>query len=451
MKLNIYRGESEIKVENKINPKIQELHDVSKNIDKELNSREFAKYMDENDELKNFREKFHFPKHKDQQVLYFVGNSLGLQPKKTEEYLNKELSKWKNIGVRGHFETEKPWFNYEDFAIDMLSRVVGAKPSEVAVMNTLTTNLHLLMVPFYRPTSKRFKILIEENPFPSDMFAVQSQIKYHGYNVEDSLLIIGPRKGEHTIRTQDIEELIEKEGDSIELVLLTGVQFLTGQAFEMEKIVKIGHSKGCIVGFDLAHAVGNLEIFLHDWNVDFACFCSYKYLNSGPGSIAGIFVHEKHKDIGPKFEGWWGNKRENRFSMKTEFDSQLGAASFQLSNPSIFALCPLVASLEIFDEATMKKLRQKSQLLTTYLEHLIKTVLKEKCQILTPLDISQRGCQLSIRTSMPIKEVYQKLEDLGVDVDKREPDVLRISPVPLYNSFTDVFELIQILEKLLNQ
>lgn len=305
MKLNIFRGTTETKSESKVNPKVQELNDISKNIEKDLNSKEFAQYMDKNDELSNFRDKFYFPKHKDQQVLYFVGNSLGLQPKKTEEYLNKELSKWKNIGVRGHFESDKPWFNYEDFAVEMLSRVVGAKPSEVAVMNTLTTNLHLLMVPFYKPTSKRHKILIEENPFPSDMFAVQSQIKYHGHSVEDSLLIIGPRKGEHTIRTEDILELIEKEGDSIALVLLSGVQFLTGQAFEMEKIVKSGHSKGCIVGFDLAHAVGNLELFLHDWNVDFACFCSYKYLNSGPGSIAGIFVHENHKDIGPKFEGWW--------------------------------------------------------------------------------------------------------------------------------------------------
>jgi len=281
-------------------------------------------------------------------IEFAVGNSLGLQPKKTEEYLNIELQKWKNLAVRGHFESEKPWIKYEDFATDMLSKVIGAKVSEVAVMNTLTTNLHLLMVPFYKPTSKRHKILIEESPFPSDMFAVQSQIKFHGLTVEDSLLFIGPRKGEEFIRTEDIEDLIEKEGESIAVILFSGVQFLTGQAFEIEKIVKSGHSKGCFVGFDLAHAVGNIEMSLHDWNVDFACFCSYKYLNSGPGSIAGIFVHDTHKNIGPKFEGWWGNKRDNRFSMNPEFDSQFGASSFQLSNPSIFSLCPLIASLEIF-------------------------------------------------------------------------------------------------------
>eukprot|EP01080_Neovahlkampfia_damariscottae_P002623 gene2623-3820_t len=447
--LPVYRSTTILKETKIYNPVKEEIEKLSKDLNLSITSEEFSFELNSRDELKEFEKEFHKPKD----GLYFTGNSLGLQPKTVQDKMFNELEKWKKIGVRGHFEGEYPWFKIEEYAIPSLSKLLGCKENEVAISSTLTTNLHLLMTSFYQPTSKRFKLLIEESPFPSDMMAFLSQIKLHGLNPEEVLIQIGPRENENYIHTEDILEIIEKEGDEICLILFSGVHFLSGQAFEIEKITKKGHEKGCFVGFDLAHATGNLELKLNEWNVDFGCFCTYKYLNSGPGSIGGLFLHEQHHDKDFKrFQGWWGNKRENRFSMKTYFDGQKGAGIYQLSNPSIFSIIPLLSSLEIFDKTSISKLRYKSERLTSYLEILINHELFDQLEILTPKSLHLRGCQLSLKIKNfngNLDEFINILENENIDIDKRDPNILRISPVPLYNNFNEIWKLIKILKNLL--
>lgn len=422
----------------------------------------FAHQLDEQDSLQHFREKFFIPKQSNgENVLYFTGNSLGLQPKTTRSYIEQELKDWETFGVEGHFHAKNPWMPYHEFLTNSMAEVVGAKPLEVVVMNSLTVNLHLLMVSFYRPTEKRYKIVIEKNAFPSDQYAVQSQIRFHQIqnlkfkiqNSEDSLIELTPRTGENCLRTEDILQTIRENGDSIALILLGGVNYYTGQAFDFEAITRVGHEVGAIVGFDLAHAAGNLLLNLHDWNVDFAAWCSYKYLNSGPGGIAGVFIHENHvsnPDL-PRFAGWWGHDKKTRFLMGDKFVPMQTAEGWQLSNPPIFQMASLRASLEIFHEAGMKNLVAKSKNLTDYLEFLLKQIETDRIEIITPNNSNERGCQLSIRVRNADKSLFNAITEKGVIADWREPDVIRVAPVPLYNSFADVWKFAEILKKCLSK
>lgn len=409
----------------------------------------FAAEMDAGDRLRNFRNKFHVPKQPNgEEVLYFTGNSLGLQPKTTGDYIEQELKDWATLGVEGHFRAKRAWMPYHEIVTEQLSAIVGAKPLEVVAMNSLTVNLHLLMVSFYRPTAARHKIVIEAGAFPSDQYAVQSQIKFHGFDAEDSLIELSPREGETVLRTEDIERTIAENADSIALILLGGVNYYTGQKFDFQKITAAGQKAGAIVGFDLAHAAGNVELKLHEWNADFAAWCSYKYLNSGPGAIAGAFVHERHAESFdlPRFAGWWGHEKETRFLMGSEFVPIRGAEGWQLSNPPIFQLAALKASLDIFEEAGMNNLFEKSSELTGYLEFLLADIKDERVSVITPANPQERGCQLSIRVKNSDKTLFKAVSDKGVIADWREPDVIRVAPVPLYNSFTDVFRFAEILK-----
>ncbi len=371
-------------------------------------------------------------------------------PRTARGYVDQELDDWARLAVDAHLNAKHPWLPYHEFVTEPMARVVGAKPIETVVMNSLTVNLHLLMVSFYRPTSTRYKIVIEKGAFPSDQYAVESQLKFHGY--ENALIKLTPREGESTLRTEDILATIDGEGDSVALIMLGGVNYYTGQAFDMQAIAEAGQRKGCVVGFDCAHAAGNLELKLHDWNVDFAAWCSYKYLNAGPGGIAGIFVHERHArsfDL-PRFAGWWGHDKETRFLMGPEFKPLAGAEGWQISNPPIFQLAALRASLEIFDEAMMPALREKSVKLTGYLEFLLEQIDDERISIITPNDANHRGCQLSIRVKNADKTLFESITEQGVYADWREPDVIRVAPVPLYNSFKDVFRFAEILKDCLD-
>lgn len=432
--------------------------------------------LDKNDPLRRFRERFHIPKHTDGSgVLYFTGNSLGLQPKSTRAFIEQELKDWETLGVEGHLHAKNPWLPYHEFVTESLARIVGAKPSEVVAMNSLTVNLHLLMVSFYRPTPTRYKIMIEKGAFPSDRYAVESQIKVWstGFSrltqkeppeggtpnmppeggTPNALIELTPREGETCLRTDDILESIEREGDSVALILLGGVNYYTGQAFDMRAITEAGHKKGCVVGFDLAHAAGNIELKLHDWDADFAAWCSYKYLNAGPGGIAGIFVHERHSqnfDL-PRFAGWWGHDKKTRFLMGPDFHPLAGAEGWQLSNPPIFQLAALNASLEIFDEATMPDLRERSVKLTGYMEQLLSQIETDRIEIITPSDPAQRGCQLSIRVRDADKTLFETITERGVIADWREPDVIRVAPVPLYNTFEDVGKFVAILKECIGE
>jgi kynureninase len=405
--------------------------------------------LDDADQLRSFRDRFHFPD--DGTSIYFTGNSLGLMPKKARDYVDQELTDWANLAVEGHLHAKNPWLPYHEFLTEPMARVVGALPSETVVMNALTVNLHLLLVSFYRPTRERHKIIIEKGAFPSDHYAVESQIKFHGLNTAESLVELAPRDGETTLRTGDILEAIERDGPSIALVMLPGVNYYTGQAFDMKAITEIGHKAGAVVGFDLAHAAGNLEMRLHDWDVDFACWCSYKYLNGGPGAVGGVFVHERHAmsfDL-PRFAGWWGNNKQTRFLMGPDFDCLPGAEGWQLSNPPILQMAALRASLEIFEEAGMSALRNKSEALTLYLEQLLNEIADERISVITPNDPAQRGCQLSIRVLKADRSLFEKITSRGVYVDWREPDVFRAAPVPLYNSFKDVYNFSERLRECL--
>ena len=413
----------------------------------------FAQQLDNADALSKYRNQFHFPKdNTGNPLLYFCGNSLGLQPKTVRSYIEQELLDWENLGVEGHFHAKHPWMPYHEFLTEKMANIVGAKPIEVVVMNTLTVNLHLMMVSFYRPTKTKYKIVIEKNAFPSDQYAVQSQINFHGLDCKDALVELAPRENEDIIFTEDIEKVIAEQGDSIALIMLGGVNYYTGQAFDMKRITEVAHQKNIVVGFDLAHAAGNVELKLHDWNVDFAVWCSYKYLNSGPGGIAGCFVHEKHatdKTL-PRFAGWWSNNKQKRFLMQPEFNAIDGAEGWQLSNPSILAMASLRASLDIFDEVGMEKLAEKSKQLTAYLEFLINELKNDAIEIITPKDTKQRGAQLSIRIKNSNKNFFHQLTATGVVCDWREPDVIRLAPVPLYNSFLDVYQFVQKLKLVLS-
>lgn len=408
----------------------------------------FAQSLDAKDPLRKYRDQFHFPVINNKEVIYFTGNSLGLQPKSTAQFIDQELEDWKNWGVEGHFKGKNPWFKYHHFLTEMTARLVGAKESEVVNMNTLSVNLNLLMVSFYRPTATRFKIMIEADAFPSDHYAVQQQAKFHGYNPDEAIIQLYPRENEHTLRTEDILKAIEDNKDELALVMLGGVNYYTGQFFEIEKITSAAHEVGAFAGFDLAHATGNVPLNLHDWNVDFATWCSYKYLNSGPGGVSGVFIHEKHhkdKDI-PRFAGWWGHDEKTRFLMDKKFVPMENAGAWQMSNAQILPMAALWASLEIFDEAGMDKLREKSLQLTAYLEWLLNSN-DFGFDIITPKNTAERGCQLSLLTKDNGKALFKRLEDNNVIADWREPNVIRIAPVPLYNSYEDVWRFVNFLKR----
>lgn len=417
------------------------------------NTLEFAKSQDEIDPLKSFREKFFFPNFHKNKVLYFTGNSLGLQPKSTQSYIQEELDAWAKYGVEGHFLAKKPWFDYHENLTEKSAKIVGAKPEEVVITHSLTTNLHLLMVSFYQPKGKRTKILCEAKAFPSDQYALESQVRFHGLNPEEHLVEVAPREGEHLIRHDDIIEEINRLGDELALVMIGGVNYYTGQLFEMEKITEAGHSVGANVGFDLAHAAGNINLQLHDWNVDFAAWCGYKYLNSSPGGVSGIFVHERHanKPELPRFAGWWGYDKETRFEMTPGFKPMRGAEGWQLSNAPVLGMAAHLASLAIFDEAGMDRIGVKRDKLTAFLEFVIEDISlrnSDRCtfEIITPKNIRKRGAQLSILAHGQGKALFDALSEQGVVADWREPNVIRIAPAPLYNSFEDCFRFGQCLE-----
>ena len=402
---------------------------------------DFALAMDECDPLKKFRDRFFFPKSASGNCVYLSGHSLGLQPKSAAAYIEQELKEWAQLGVEGHFHAKNPWMPYHKLLTEQTAKIVGAKPSEVVAMNSLTVNLHLMMVSFYRPTKERYKIVIERGAFPSDQYAVQSQIRFHGFDPATALIELTPRPGESCLRDEDIQSLIERSGNEIALVLLGGVNYATGQVFDIAEITRTGHARGCVVGCDLAHAAGNLHLKLHQWGPDFAVWCSYKYLNGGPGCIAGCFVHERHAhalDL-PRFTGWWGHEERSRFEMGPNFVAMSGAEGWQLSNPSIMSLAVLRASMEIFHEAGMEQLRAKSISLTGYLEFLLNQKLSSKFTIITPQDKERRGAQLSIRISQKGRALCKRLAREGFMGDWREPDTFRVAPVPLYNSYHDAF------------
>jgi kynureninase len=412
-------------------------------------SRSFAQQMDKDDLLRDYRNQFYFPQHNKRDCLYFCGNSLGLQPKGVKKALEDELDHWKTYGVEGHFKGELPWMHYHKFLEEQSAAVVGALREEVVVMNTLTTNLHLMMVSFYQPTSERYKIVMEAGAFPSDQYAMESQVRFHGFKPEEAIVEVAPREGEHYLRTEDIIARIEEEGSQVALVIFGGVNYYSGQFFDMDAITRAGRRVGAFVGFDLAHAAGNLPLQLHDWGPDFAVWCSYKYMNSGPGGPSGAFVHERHSHNPelPRFAGWWGHDEEHRFLMKKGFIPMRGAAGWQLSNAQVLSFAAHKVSLDLFFEVGMDRLRQKSLKLTGYLEYLIQELNKKghHFQIITPADPEARGAQLSILTGSHGKELFDYLTEKGVIVDWREPNVIRIAPAPFYNSFEDVWELVQLL------
>jgi kynureninase len=417
-------------------------------------SLEFAKKMDQQDPLRSFRDKFYFPTFTKGEPVYFTGNSLGLQPKSTVSYLQQELDAWAQYGVEGHFLAKKPWVSYHEFLTVKAAKIVGAKEKEVVITHSLTTNLHLLMVSFYRPKGKRTKILCEGKAFPSDQYALQSQVKFHELDLKVNLIELFPRDGEHNLREEDVIAKIKELSDTLALVMIGGVNYYTGQKFDMKSITAAGHAVGSVVGWDLAHAAGNVELKLHDWGVDFAAWCTYKYMNSSPGGVSGMFVHEKHAyntDL-PRFAGWWGHNKERRFLMEPQFDPMHGAEGWQLSNAPVLGMAAHLASLDIFEEAGMDKIFAKRDLLTAYIEYIVDEVTKkhgDKCsfEIITPRDKTKRGAQLSILLHGMGKSLFDKMWEAGVIADWREPNVIRIGPAPLYNSFEDAFRFGQILEK----
>ncbi|CAF4088260.1 unnamed protein product [Rotaria sp. Silwood2] len=440
------------------------LNQLSEKWNVSITSEEFARKLDENDSLRSLRDEFYVPKvgglpkvdksRTDSQSdsIYLCGHSLGLQPKRVQKLIDIWLKDWANLGVYGHVHGTNPFVNCDYPCIPTLKTLLGAEDNEVGIMNQLTTNIHFMMVSFYRPTSQRFKILYEERAFPSDEYAFRSQIQFHGYSPEQALLKIKPREKEDCIRTEDILELLKQQGQSVALVFLSGVQYYTGQLFDIETITRAAQQYGCIVGWDLAHAVGNVPLKLHDWNVDFAVFCSYKYLNSGAGCIGGIFVHSNQFDKEyPHFDGWWGNRDETRFQMNTEIERGLGANGFRISNPSIHQCATLAASLQVFEEAGIENLRTKSKLLTQYLQNLIENEINQpsnyfKIHVLTPNDPEQRGAQLSFRIiGVDARQLFNELERSGVCLDVRG-DVIRVAPIPLYNSFMDVYRFVSLLK-----
>lgn len=416
------------------------------------NTREFAKQLDAQDPLANYRNEFNFPQINNKKTIYFTGNSLGLQPKSAKDYVDEVMNDWANLGVEGHFHADKPWWDYHERFSKPLSKVVGALPSEVTVMNTLTVNLHMLMVSFYQPTATRLKIICEEKAFPSDQYLLQTQVKFHGLNPSDVIVEVKRREGEHNLRNEDIIAKINEIGDELALVLIGGINYYTGQVLNMKAITEAGHQAGAFVGWDLAHAAGNIKLDLHEWNVDFAAWCSYKYMNAGPGSVSGIFVHEKHhsnKDL-PRFGGWYGHNKERRFLMEPTYDPNPGALGWQSSCTGVLAMAPYLASVEMFEEIGLDVLFEKRDKITAYLEFIIEEIAKEvdgNFELITPKDPTQRGSQLSVLLHGEGKELFQYLMKEGVIADWREPAVIRLAPVPLYSSYEEMYEFGQILKK----
>lgn len=414
---------------------------------------DFAKQQDQDDILSVYRSKFHIPKDKNgNELIYMTGNSLGLQPKITKDYINQELDDWANLGVEGHTEAKNPWLHYHEFLTETMATIVGAKPLEVVVMNSLTVNLHLMMVSFYKPNPKRYKILIEADAFPSDKYAVESQLRHHGYDAKEGLILWKSRAGEELANYDDLEAILKQDGDNIALIMIGGVNYYTGQFFDLKRITQLGHHYGCTVGFDCAHGAGNVPLNLHNSGADFAVWCSYKYLNSGPGSLAGAFVHERHahkKELN-RFTGWWSHNKDTRFKMRDEFDQLQGAEGWQLSNPPILSMAAIRASLDVFKEAGFDQLCKKSIQLTGYFEFLINQFNNSDIKIITPSNPDERGCQLSIQVKNADRSLHHKLSAAGIIADWREPDVIRCAPVPLYNSYRDVYELVERLKTILN-
>jgi kynureninase len=419
-------------------------------------SRSFAQQMDQQDPLAVYRHRFHLPELHGKPCIYLTGNSLGAMPKSVADYIQTELNDWAKLGVEGHFEATRPWKPYHHFLKEKAANIVGGLPSEVVVMNNLTTNLHLMMVSFYRPSGKRTKIVCEGGAFPSDQYALESQVRFHGLVPDEQIIELIPRSGEHTLRTEDILHVLDQQADEVALVMMGGVNYYTGQFFDLEKITQKAHEIGALAGFDLAHAAGNLPLNLHQWNVDFAVWCSYKYLNSGPGGTSGCFVHQRHEnnpDL-PRFAGWWGHKEEERFLMKKGFIPMIGADGWQLSNAQILPMAAHLASLEIFDEVGMDALRQKSLKLTGFAYYLLEKVVHEhpeaQIEIITPKNETERGCQLSLLAGPRGKELFNALHAKGVLTDWREPNVIRFAPVPLYNRFEEVYEVYEVMKSILS-
>ena len=416
------------------------------------NTLEFARELDGEDKLSSYRDQFIFPQHEGENVIYFTGNSLGLQPKSAKKYVDEIMTDWANLAVEGHFYAKKPWWDYHERFSAKLAKVVGAKPAEVTVMNTLTVNLHLLMVSFYRPKGKRYKIICEEKAFPSDQYMISSQVRFHGYDPNEAIVEIKRREEENNFRTEDILAKIKEVGEECALVLIGGVNYYTGQVLEMETITRAGHEIGAFVGWDLAHAAGNIELNLSEWKVDFAAWCSYKYMNSGPGNASGCFINEKYhnqKDI-PRFEGWWGHSKERRFLMEPEFQPENGADAWQISNAPVLALAPYLASLEMFEEVGMPALIEKRNKIVAYLEFVLHEIDKEvdsTFEIITPANQEERGTQLSVFLHGEGRELFNYLMKNGVITDWREPNVIRLAPAPFYCSFEDMFHFGQILKK----
>jgi len=419
------------------------------------NSFKFAQQLDQQDPLRQFRDRFYIPQHNGKDCIYFNGNSLGLQPTTVEAYVKQELDDWSALGVEGHFHAKNPWFPYHEIFPKQLSGIIGCLPEEVVVMNSLTVNLHLLMVTFYRPTKQRYKIICEAKAFPSDQYAFESQARFHGLSPADAIVEVLPREGEHSLRTEDILSAIQKHNDSVAVVLFSGVNYYTGQFFDIKSITDAAHAAGAYAGFDLAHAAGNVELHLHDWNVDFACWCSYKYLNSGPGGVGGIYIHEQHaKNTGlPRFAGWWGSTKETRFKMEKGFEAIPTAEGWQLSNAPVLSMAAHKAALDIFNEAGIDKLQQKRKLLSTYLHFILNDInahqSKKIIEVITPSSENERGCQVSMLVLERGKEIFDALMKEGVIADWREPNVIRVAPVPLYNSFEEVWRFGNIIQSIL--
>ncbi len=419
------------------------------------NSLEFALQLDQQDEIAGYRNKFHIPVIDGKETIYFTGNSLGLQPKSTIDYINTELQDWAKWGVEGHFHAKNPWFAYHEMFAEPIAKIVGAQPREVVVMNNLTVNLNLLLVSFYRPTKERYKIICEAKAFPSDQYALEMQVKNAGFNPDEAIVEIAPREGNRTIHHNDIITAIKEAGDSLACVMIGGVNYFTGQVFDMKSITTAAHEVGANCGFDLAHAAGNIKLQLHEWNVDFACWCSYKYLNSGPGGVSGIYVHERHCDNTdlPRFAGWWGQEKETRFLMEKGFKPMKSAEAWQMSNAPVLTMAAHKAAIDIFDEVGMVKLLEKQKQLSGYLEFIIDDInaslasSDKSLEIITPRDWKERGCQVSVIAHGYGKDLFDKLTTEGVITDWREPNAIRIAPVPLYNSFNDIFRFGEILKK----
>lgn len=414
----------------------------------------FAEKRDELDPLASFRNKFHFPRVNGKTAIYFAGNSLGLQPRLTSKMMQEELDDWARLAVDGHLKSRRPWVFYHKFFKKPLAQLTGARIGEVVAMNQATVNLHVMMASFYRPTSQRYKILSEAGAFSSDQYAIESQIRFHGLDPAATWIEAKPREGEATLRTDDIVETIKKHGDEIALVLFGGVHYYTGQLYNIKAITEAAHNAGAVAGFDLAHAIGNVPLSLHNDNVDFAVWCSYKYLNSGPGSIAGVFVHERHSQEFqlPRLAGWWGHQEDERFQMKKGFKPMKGADGWQISNVPVFSAVAHLAALQVFQQAGFRNLCRKSEWLTGYLEFLLKGIdpSGKYFNIITPSNPRERGCQLSLYMARGGKKVFQKLIKAGIVVDWREPNVIRVAPVPLYNTFVEVFRFAQIFRRALS-